>query len=143
MAEWGKSKTFVSFLPQPPVPAALIGVRAERANVRAGEHVRVVGFARKRVGTAYRPASGDVRCRCVARGRTLAERRGEARRAPVRSSAELALPADAPAGDAAVLAATGGASGGAAIHIDGVGDVVLVVAARVRLRRARRTPPCR
>ncbi len=128
MAEWGKSKTFVSFLPQAPVPAALIGVRAERANVRAGEHVRVIGFARKRVGTAYRPASGDVRVSVVARGRTLAS--GEAKLdAAGAFEAELALPPDAPSGDAAVLAASGGASGGAAIHVDGVGDVVLVVAA--------------
>ena len=42
---------------------------------------------------------------------------------------ELALPADAPAGDGAVLASYGGTSGGAAIHVDGVGDVVLTVAA--------------
>ena len=42
LAEWGKSKAFVSFLAQPPIPAVLVGVRAERANVRAGERVRVV-----------------------------------------------------------------------------------------------------
>jgi hypothetical protein len=128
LAEWGRSKTFVSLLPQAPVPSALIGVRAERANVRAGEHVRVVGFARKRAGTAYRPASGEVRVSVVARGRTLAS--GEAKLDPAGAfSSDLALPADAPAGDAAVLAALGGASGGAAIHVDGVGDVVLTVAA--------------
>jgi hypothetical protein len=128
LAEWGKSKTFVSLLPQAPVPFALIGVRAERANVRAGEHVRVVGFARKRAGTAYRPASGEVRLSVVARGRTLAS--GEAKLDGAGAfGAELALPADAPAGDAAVLAVLGGASGGAAIHVDGVGDVVLTVAA--------------
>ncbi|MEA2665421.1 MAG: Bacterial alpha-2-macroglobulin domain, partial [Candidatus Eremiobacteraeota bacterium] len=51
LAEWGKSKTFVAFLPQPPVPAALVGVRTERSTVRAGERVHAVGFARKRVGT--------------------------------------------------------------------------------------------
>ena len=128
IAEWGKSKTFVSFLPQPPVPSMLVGVRAERANVRAGEHVHVVGFARKRVGTAYRPASGDVRVALMARGRTLAsaEPRLDAAGA---FGAELSVPADAPAGDAAVLAVAGGASGGAAIHVDGVGDVLLTVAA--------------
>ena len=42
---------------------------------------------------------------------------------------ELALPPDAPAGDGAVLASFGGTSGGAAIHVDGVGDVVLSIAA--------------
>jgi hypothetical protein len=128
LAEWGKSKTFVSFLPQAPVPSTLVGVRADRANVRAGEHVRVVGFARKRVGTAYRPASGDAHVSILAKGRTLAS-------APVKLDAagafgaDLALPVDAPAGDAAVLASYGGTSGGAAIHVDGVGDVVLSVGA--------------
>src|SRR6202022_71696 len=43
------------------------------------------------------------------------------------SAGELALPPGAPAGDAAVLATFGGASGGASIHVDGVGDVVLSV----------------
>jgi hypothetical protein len=128
MAEWGKSKTFVSLLPQPPVPAALVGVRAERANVRAGERVHVVGFARKRAGAAYRPATGDVRVSVVARGRTLASAEAKLDGAGA-FGAELALPADAPAGDAAVLAGWNGASGGAAIHVDGVGDVVLSVAA--------------
>jgi hypothetical protein len=128
IAEWGRSRTFVSFLAQPPVPAALVGVRAERANVRAGERVHVVGFARKRVGTAYRPASGDVRLSLVARGRTLAAAEAKLDAAGA-FGAELALPADAPSGDAAVLAAAGGASGGASIHVDGVGDVVLSVGA--------------
>jgi hypothetical protein len=128
LADWGKSRAFVSFLAQPPVPPALVGVRAERANVRAGEHVRVVGFARKRVGTAYRPASGDVRLSIVARGRALASAETKLDGAGA-FGAELALPADAPAGDAAVLATVAGASGGAAIHVDGVGDVVLSVAA--------------
>ena len=128
IAEWGKSKTFVSFLPQAPVPATLVGVRADRANARAGERVRVIGFARKRAGASYRPASGDARVSIVARGRTLAT--AEARLDGAGAfAAELMLPADAPAGDAAVLAALGGASGGAAIHVDGVGDVALSVSA--------------
>jgi hypothetical protein len=128
IAEWGKSRTFVSLLAQPPVPAMLLGVRAERANLRAGERVHVVGFVRRRAGTSYRPAAGEVRVSVVARGRTLvaAEARLDGAGA---FSAELPLPADAPAGDAAVLAGQAGASAGAAIHIDGVGDIVLTVAA--------------
>jgi len=126
IAEWGRSKTFVSFLPQPPVPSTLVGVRAERANVRAGEHVHAVGFVRRRAGTAYRPASGDVRVTVASRGRTLAS--SEARLdAAGAFSADLALPADAPGGDAAILATANGASGGAAIHVDGVGQWVLTV----------------
>ncbi len=128
LAEWGKSRAFVAFLPQPPVPAGLVGVRSERADVRAGERVHLIGFARKRVGTAYRPAAGTVRMTIVARGRTLAQGETRLDRAGA-FAADVALPADAPAGDATVLAAAGGASGGAAIHVDGVGDVVLGVAA--------------
>jgi uncharacterized protein YfaS (alpha-2-macroglobulin family) len=127
LAEWGKSRTFVGFLPQPPVPAALVGVRTERSTVRAGERVHAVGFTRRRVGTAYRPATGPVRVSVLARGRTLAQAEARLDKAGA-FEADLALPADAPAGDAAVLASTGGASGGAAIHVDGVGDVVLAVA---------------
>jgi len=127
LAEWGKSKTFVSLLAQPPVPSTLVGVRAERANVRAGERVHVVGFARKRLGTAYRPASGIARIAILARGRTLASAEAKLDRAGA-FGAELVLPPDAPAGDAAVLASFGGTSGGASIHVDGVGDVVLSVA---------------
>ncbi|HEY0615071.1 MAG TPA: hypothetical protein VGC96_10540, partial [Candidatus Elarobacter sp.] len=128
MAEWGKSRTFVSLLAQPPVPSTLVGVRAERANVRAGDHVHVVGFARKRVGTAYRPASGDVHLSVIARGRTLASSEAKMDAAGA-FHGDLALPGDTPAGDAAVLAGYAGASGGAAIHVDGVGDLVVSVAA--------------
>ncbi len=128
IAEWGRSKTFVSFLAQPPVPATLIGVRADRANVRAGEHLRAIGFVRRRAGTVYHPASGGVRITVITRGRTLAA--ADARLDGAGAfSAELALPSDAPAGDAAILASAAGASGGAAIHVDGVGDTVLAVGA--------------
>ncbi|HEV8021293.1 MAG TPA: hypothetical protein VGP41_08545, partial [Candidatus Lustribacter sp.] len=44
-------------------------------------------------------------------------------------TAELALPPSAPAGDAVILASTEGASAGATIHIDGVGDSVLSIVA--------------
>ena len=127
LAEWGKSKTFVSFLAQPPVPSTLVAVRTERATVRAGELVSVVGFARKRTGATYRPASGEAHVSLIVRGRTLTSTPAKLDAAGA-FNAELALPADAPAGDAAVLASYGGASGGASIHVDGVGDVVLSVA---------------
>jgi hypothetical protein len=126
LAEWGKSKTFVSLLAQPPVPPTLVGVRAERANVRAGERVRVVGFARKRAGAAYRPASGAARVAILARARTVASAEVKLDRAGA-FDAELALPPDTPVGDAVVLATYAGTSGGASIHVDGVGDVLLTV----------------
>ena len=126
IAEWGKSRTFVSFLAQPPVPSTLVGVRADRANVRGGDRLHLVGFARRRSGAAYRPASGEVHLSVIARGRTLASTDAKLDGAGA-FGAELALPADSPAGDAAVLAAFSGASGGASIHVDGVGDIALSV----------------
>jgi hypothetical protein len=128
IAEWGKSRTFVSFLAQPPVPSALVGVRADRANLRGGDRLHVIGFARRRSGASYRPATGEVHVSVVGRGRTFVSSDAKLDGAGA-FGAELALPADAPAGDAAVLATLGGASGGASIHIDGVGDVALSVVA--------------
>lgn len=128
LAEWGNSKTFVSLLPQSQSPAAVLGVRADRASVRAGESVRVVGFARKRDGIDYRPATGDVHVKVVVGGKTLATATATLDAAGA-FSAELALPASTPAGDAAILASTPDAGGGATIHIDGVGVVALAVAA--------------
>jgi hypothetical protein len=129
LAEWGHSKTFVSFLPQPPVPSVLVGVRTDRGDVRAGEPLRVFGFARRRVGTAYRPAIGDARVALLAHGRLLAVSTARLDAAGA-FGVDLAVPADAPAGDAAVLATAAGASGGAAVHVDGIGaDVALAISA--------------
>ena len=44
IAEWGKSKAFVSLFPQSPPPAAVLGVRADRPSASAGEGVRVVAL---------------------------------------------------------------------------------------------------
>jgi hypothetical protein len=126
IAEWGKSKSFVSFFPQSRPPGAVISVRADRASARAGEGVRVVGFARRRSGNTYRPATGDVTLNVVANGKLLASTHAELDKAGA-FSASLDLPAAAPAGDAAILATTSGASGGATIHIDGSGDTVLTI----------------
>ena len=125
-AEWGKSKSFVSFFPQSPPPGAVVGVRADRASAKAGESVRVVGFARKRTLNEYRPATGSVALTLVAGGKTIASTQADLDRAGA-FSASLDLPADAPAGDAAILAAAGGANGGATIHIDGSGDTTLSI----------------
>jgi hypothetical protein len=128
LAEWGRSKAFVSLFPQSPPPAAVLGVRADRASLRAGETVHVVGFARRRNGTDYRPAAGTVDVKLMAGGRTLADAQATLDAAGA-FTGDLAVPADAPAGDAAILAATNGASGGATIHIDGAGDIALSIAA--------------
>ena len=128
LAEWGSSKAFVSLFPQSPPPAAVLGVRADRASASAGESVRVVGFARRRSGNVYRPASGAVALTVVAGGKTLASGHADLDRAGAFTT-NLDLPASASAGDAVILASTQGASGGATIHIDGAGDTVLSISA--------------
>lgn len=128
LAEWGKSRSFVSPFPQSAPPAAVLGVRADRASATAGEAVRVVGFARRRNGNVYRPATGDVALSVVVGGKTIAGARADLDHAGA-FTANLTLPADAPAGDAAILASTPGASGGATIHIDGTGDTALAIVA--------------
>jgi len=128
LAEWGKSRAFVSLFPQSPPPAAVLGVRADRASATAGESVRVAGFARRRSGNVYRPATGDVALTVVTGGKAIATTHADLDRAGA-FTANLDLPADAPAGDAAILASIAGASGGATIHIDGAGDTVLSIAA--------------
>lgn len=128
LAEWGKSRSFVSLFPQSPPPAAVVGVRADRASARGGESVRVVGFARRRNGNVYRPATGDVALTVVANGKTLASAHADLDKAGA-FTASLDLPAGAQAGDAVVLANAQGASGGAAIHIDGAGDTTLSIVA--------------
>ncbi len=126
LAEWGQSKSFVSFFPQSPPPGGLIGVRAERASARAGESVRVVGFGRTRSGNVYKPAAGTVALTMVADGKTIASSQATLDAAGA-FTANFDLPADAPAGDAAILAAMPGANGGATIHIDGAGDTTLAI----------------
>lgn len=46
LAQWGASTAFVSFLPQAPLPATIVGVKVDSAVVRAGNELHVVGFAR-------------------------------------------------------------------------------------------------
>jgi hypothetical protein len=124
LAEWGRSKAFVSLFPQSPPPNGVLGVRADRASMRAGETVHIVGFARRRDGNDYRPAAGNVDVKIVAGPQTLASTTA-ALDAAGAFSGDLTIPPDAPAGNAAILAATPDASGGATIHIDGTGDVAL------------------
>lgn len=128
IAEWGKSRAFVSFLPQSPPPAALVGVRLDRADVHAGEHLRVVGFARRRAGNVYRPATGEMTIVAMVNGRRIASSTAKLDSAGA-FTGDLLIPPNTAAGDAAIVATMTGASGGAAVHIDGVGDLSLSVAA--------------
>jgi uncharacterized protein YfaS (alpha-2-macroglobulin family) len=126
LAEWGHSKAAINFLPVSPLPNALVGVRLETGAVRAGNHVRAIGFVRRKNGNAMRPATGDAIVTIVARGRTLASATSKLDSAGA-FSADLTVPPDAPAGEFAVLATSNGATGGATLRINTVGDATLAV----------------
>jgi hypothetical protein len=126
LAEWGKSRAFVSFLPQSAPASAIVAVRSDHGAVRAGDPVHVVGFARVRSGNVYKAASGKVALSLVAGGHEIASAQADLDQAGA-FGAQLQVPSDAPAGDAAILATSNGASGGATIHVDAVGDIALVL----------------
>jgi hypothetical protein len=128
LAESGPSRAFVSLLPQAPIPSAIVGVRVESANVRAGGRIRVIGFARRRSGGVYRRASGEARVTLMGRGRTIA---GTDVRLDAAGgfTAELGVPPATEAGDYALLANAGGAVGGTSLHVDAAADVTLTIVA--------------
>ncbi|HXP94459.1 MAG TPA: MG2 domain-containing protein [Candidatus Binatia bacterium] len=127
LAEWGNSKTFVSLLPVAPVPQAIVGVRADRGAVRAGETINVVGFARKRTAQEYRAAGGDIVVSLAGNGRSLVTQTLRLDEAGA-FSGTVEIPSDAPAGDYAILATAAGATGGSTIHVDAGGDLRLTAA---------------
>jgi uncharacterized protein YfaS (alpha-2-macroglobulin family) len=127
LAEWGASRAFVNFVPVPPTPAGIVGIRLDRGVVHAGEHVAAVGFARVRRGGEMRAATGNVKLVVVARGRTLFTAQPKLDAAGAFSS-DIPIPADASSADVAVLASAGGATGGASLRIEAVGDANLTIA---------------
>ena len=126
LAQLGKSWAFVSFLPQSPVPASLVGVRVERGVVRAGDHLRVIGFARKRVGPTFRPGTGEAKVSLLVRGRAIATALAKLDTAGA-FTAEVTVPPEAQTGEAVVLATSGAATGGATVRIEGGGDLALAI----------------
>jgi hypothetical protein len=128
LAEAGAGRAFVSLLPQAPIPAGVVGLRLESAVTRAGQSLRFVGFARRRVAGEFRKTSGEVRVALLGRGKTLAA-------VPLKLDSNgafegaLEVPAGLEAGDYAVLATPVGGTvvGGTSVHVDAVGDVALAV----------------
>lgn len=117
LAQWGNSYAFTSFLPQAPLPPAIVGVRTDTAVVHAGGVVRVAGFARIRERGLLRPARGiaDVSMRLgadeIAHAQVPVDEAGA-------FTVDLPVPATARAGDYAVLAQVKDAVGGATVHVD-------------------------
>ncbi len=128
LAEWGRSHAFVNFVPVPPEPPAVVGVRLDRGVVRAGDIVHAVGFVRVRAGGDMRPGGGSVRLSAVARGRTLLT--VAPRLDPTGAfNADLTIPADTASSDVAILASAAGATGGASVHVAALGDAGIAIAA--------------
>lgn len=128
LAQWGDSYAFLSLLPQAPVPSTVVGVRTASAVVHAGGTVRVVGFVRMRRGNALEPASGDATISLRQGATLLAQQRVRVDRAGA-FSADLVVPANASAGDDAILAEAADGVGGASVHVDAdAGDLTLDVA---------------
>ncbi len=117
LAQWGDSYAFTSLLPQPPLPRAIVGVRTDTAVVHAGETVRIVGFARRRVGSELKAASGEAQVSMRLGGTLLGEQTVPLDRAGAFTTT-MAVPATARAGDYAVLAQVDGGVGGATVHVD-------------------------
>ncbi len=129
LAQWGSSYAFLSFLPQAPLPNAIVGVRTDSAVVHAGGIIRVVGFARTRTGTVLRPSSGNAMVSLRTGARLVATLH-----APLDAAGAFAaafpLPRNAPAGEYTVLAQAAGGVGGATVQVDAsAGDLALDVGA--------------
>ncbi len=139
LAAFGRSRAFVSMLPQAPLPPAIVGLRLETAVVRAGTGVRLAGFARKRAGGQMKPMSGDVRIALSAQGKTLA---GVTERLDASGafSSVLAVPESAAAGEYAVLASAGGAVGGTSLTVDATSDARLSIVANCPCSAANDVP---
>jgi hypothetical protein len=129
LAQWGNSYAFLSFLPQAPLPNAIVGVRTDSEVVHAGGLVRVVGFARTRTGIVLRPSSGSALVSLRFGARLV-----DALHAPLDAAGAFAaafpLPRNAPAGEYTVLAQAAGGVGGATVQVEAnAGDLALDVSA--------------
>ncbi|MBC5800167.1 MAG: hypothetical protein GIX03_00455 [Candidatus Eremiobacteraeota bacterium] len=139
LAQHGAGRAFLSILPQPPPPRAIVALRLDSASVRAGERVRFVGFARTRTGGVYRRASGDAHITIAGHGSTLATAQARLDAAGA-FSGEIAIPSGAVAGEYAVLANAAGGVGGTNVHVDAAGDVQLAISSSCPCDPARDVP---
>ena len=126
LGEDGASRAFVSILPQAPVPATIVGLRLDSALARAGDAIRFIGFARKKMGSAYRRATGAVAVRLIGRGRTLAALALRLDSAGA-FAGEIVVPPGSDSGEYAMLATVAGGVGGTSVHVDAQSDVALRV----------------
>jgi uncharacterized protein YfaS (alpha-2-macroglobulin family) len=126
LAEANAARAFVSILPQAPPAGAVVGIRLESAAARAGSPVHFAGFARRRSGGVFKPASGEVRVSLSGDGRTLAATMVTLDAAGA-FDGSLDVPSNAEAGDYAVLATAAAGVGGTSVHVDAAADVALAI----------------
>ncbi len=117
LAQWGSSYAFISPLPQPSLPATIVGLRTDSAVVHAGDVVHVAGFARTRARGVLRASTGSAVV-TLRRGATaIAEQRVPLDAAGAFTTS-FAMPQNAAAGEYTVLAQAAGGVGGASIDVD-------------------------
>jgi hypothetical protein len=117
LAQWGASYAFASFLPQPPLPSAIVGVRTDTAVVHAGGGLRVVGFARVRRNDVFQAARGTATI-SMRRGAELVAQQSVPLDGAGAFATTLNVPANASSGDYAIIAQAAGGVGGASVHVD-------------------------
>jgi len=129
LAQWASSSAFVSFLPQAPLPGTIVGLTLASSEIRAGDPLKVVGFARTRSGNAVRASSGEAHIMVRLRGTLVAQRSVRLDRAGA-FAADLPIADSAEAGDYTVLASVNGGTAGANVRVNAnPGGLTLNVAA--------------
>lgn len=117
LAQWGESQSFLSLLPQAPLPATIVGVRVDSAVAHAGDVLHLIGFARTRTASGLKASSGNAVV-SIRLGPTVIAQKNVKLDPAGAFATGIDLPGDAKSGDYAVLAQVDGATGGAAIRVD-------------------------
>ncbi|HEV3155278.1 MAG TPA: hypothetical protein VGZ02_15825 [Candidatus Baltobacteraceae bacterium] len=117
IAQWGNSSSFVSFLPQAPLPQTIVGVKTDTAVVHAGDELHVVGFARTRSGSRLRPSTGYATLSLRSYSATVAQNNVRLDAAGAFDS-DLRVPDGSRAGDYTVMATVAGSTAGTMVHVD-------------------------
>ena len=118
LAQWGGSNAFLSFLPQAPLPHAIVAVNTDSAVVHAGDALHAVGFVRVRAGGRLKAASGSATIALHSlRGMTIAQENVRLDSAGA-FSVSLRVPQSSDSGEYTVLATASGATSATGIHVD-------------------------
>lgn len=117
LAQWGSSFAFLSPLPQPPLPATIVGLRTDSAVLHAGDVLHVAGFARTRSRGVLRASTGSADVSMRRGASAIAEER-VALDAAGAFTASFTVPENAAAGEYTILAQSAGGIGGATVEVE-------------------------